>query len=92
MQKAVVKFAKYSALAVVLGLASGCASTETTKMIEDNQRAAASAADIANQALKTAAEASRKAEAAMSTARMAQQCCTENQEKIDRVFQKSMRK
>jgi high-affinity Fe2+/Pb2+ permease len=92
MQKNVVKFAKYSALAVVLSVASGCASNETTKMIEDNQKAAASATDLANQALKTAAEASRKADAAMNTARMAQECCTENQEKIDRAFQKSMRK
>jgi len=88
MQKTVVKIAT---LAIVLGMA-GCASSETTKMIEDNQKATAEATSLANQALKAAAEASRKADAAMSTARMAEQCCSETQEKINRSFEKSMRK
>lgn len=92
MRNTVVKFAKYSALAVVVGLASGCASNETTRMIEDNQKAAASATDLANQALRTAAEASRKADAAMSTARMSQQCCADNKEEMSRAFTRGMRK
>jgi membrane protein involved in colicin uptake len=91
MQNTFLKVAAYSAFAAVLGL-TGCASSETTRMIEENQKAAAEATSLANQALKAASEASRKADAAMSTARMAEQCCAENQEKINRVFEKSMRK
>ena len=82
---------KFTAFAVALGVA-GCASTDTTKMIEDSQRAATAANDLANQALKTAAEASRKADAAMSAARAAQQCCDDTKEGMNRSFEKSMRK
>jgi 20S proteasome alpha/beta subunit len=92
----IVKFAKYSALAVVVGLASGCATSETTKMIEENKQTAEEATNLANQALKAAAEASRKADAAMTTAQMAERCCTESQEMIDekisRSFEKGMHK
>lgn len=88
MQRMLVKIA---AFAVALG-AAGCANTDTTKMIEDNQKVARDASDLANQALKTAAEASRKADAAMSAARAAQQCCDDTKEGMNRSFEKSMRK
>ncbi|CAK0740041.1 putative Major outer membrane lipoprotein [Gammaproteobacteria bacterium] len=89
MQKTIVKFAKYSALAVVVGLASGCASTESVKMAEEK---AAEASTSASQALKAANEASRKADAAMSAARAAQECCDQTKEGINRSYKKSMNK
>ncbi|CAK0739405.1 Major outer membrane lipoprotein [Gammaproteobacteria bacterium] len=85
MQKTIVKIAKYSALALVIGLASGCASSDT-KTTE------AEATTLANQAIKTANEASRKADAAMNAARAAQDCCDQTKEGINRSYQKSMRK
>ncbi len=91
MQKNVVKFAKYSALALALGLASGCASTDTMKAIEDNAAAAKQAQDTASQALSTAKEASRKADAAMRAASEAQACCDQNR-MSKRTFEEKMRK
>jgi len=85
MQKTVTKIVKYSALAVVVGLASGCASSDTVKMAEE-------ANTQASQAVKTANEANRKADAAMSAARAAQECCDQTKEGINRSYQKSMRK
>ncbi|CAK0780944.1 putative Major outer membrane lipoprotein [Gammaproteobacteria bacterium] len=92
MHNTIINIAKYSALAIVIGLASGCASSETTRMIEDNQKATAHAAELANLAIKTANEASRKADAAMSTARDAQECCDQVKEATNRVYRKSMNK
>ncbi|CAK0771494.1 putative Major outer membrane lipoprotein [Gammaproteobacteria bacterium] len=87
-----VQIVKYSALAVVVALAAGCASSETTKAVEDNQRAVAQATDLANQANRAAAEASRKADAAMRAAQDAKSCCESNSERVSRAFEKSMRK
>lgn len=89
MLKTVVKSAF---LVTALSIAAGCASTDNTQLIEENKKAAADASETAKQALKVANEASRKADAAMSAARSAQDCCTETQEKINRSFEKSMRK
>ncbi|CAK0780953.1 hypothetical protein CCP3SC15_840007 [Gammaproteobacteria bacterium] len=74
MKKTIMNIVKYSALAVIVGVAAGCASSETTKMIEENQKAIA-------QVTATANDASRKADAAMSAARAAQECCTRSYKK-----------
>ena len=92
MLKTVVQVAKYSVLAAAVGLASGCASSETTKMLDDNQKAAAQALDLATQANRTAMEAKQKADAAMRTAQDAKSCCDSNSERVNRAFEKSMRK
>ena len=92
MQKTVVKYAKYSALALAVALASGCANTDTAKMIDENQKAAAQANDTANQALSTAKEALRKADAAAAAARSAQECCDRNSRADKKRFEKEMNK
>ncbi len=76
MQKTVVRFAKFTALAAVVGLASGCA-TDTAKL-DDVQKVATQATqanDTANKALATANDALRIANNAMRAANDAKACC-----------------
>ena len=78
----------------------GCASTANLEqMVKDAQKTANEALDTAKQAQSTANSASQKADQAMSTANSAktaasdaQACCTANTERLNRMFEKSMRK
>jgi ABC-type microcin C transport system permease subunit YejB len=85
----------------------GCASTgNLEQMVKDAQKTATEALDTAKQAQSTANSASSKADQAMSAANSAsntansvksaaddaQACCTANTERLNRMFEKSMRK
>lgn len=75
-------------LAAVLaasGLISGCATDELKKEIADVRT-------LAEQAQSTANAADAKAQQAQDAARDAQACCTDNTQKIDRMFRKAMLK
>jgi hypothetical protein len=74
---------KVSAIVLVLGMASGCASQEAI------DEAARAAADSAAQA---AAGAQSTADRALATAGEAQTCCDANRDRLERMFQKSMSK
>ncbi len=85
--------ARVSVLAVSLGLISGCATMSDVEQAEQRATAAANAArDAAAAAQARADEAAAAAAAAQSTADAAQTCCSENSQKIDSMFDRSMRK
>lgn len=87
---------KILAIAAVLGILSGCATTEQIAQIQATAdralETANNAADRANNAQSTANQALDAARRAQSTADAAQACCNENSQKIDRAFEQSMRK
>lgn len=82
--------ARVGVLAISLGLISGCATMGDVEQAE--QRAVASARGAADAAQARADEAAAAAAAAQSTADAAQTCCSENSQKIDSMFDRSMRK
>lgn len=85
-------------LAALFGI--GCASTANLEqMVKDAQKTANEALDTAKRAESSANSASQKADQAMSAANSAktaasdaQACCTANTERLNRMFEKSMRK
>jgi hypothetical protein len=94
---------KVSAVMLVLGLASGCASTEAIEAAQATADAAArdaaaakSAAEAARAAADSAAQAARGAQStadrALSAATSAQSCCDANRDRMERMFEKSMSK
>ena len=87
---------KTSILAFALVLLSGCATTEQIaeirSMAESAQSTANNASSQASRALATANEALDAARQAQSTANSAMDCCNANSSKIDRMFEKAMRK
>ena len=94
---------KVSAIVLVFGLASGCASQaaiDAAQATADNAArdaaAARSAAEAArasaDSASQAAAAAQRTADQAMSSATQAQSCCDANRDRIERMFQTTMRK
>jgi hypothetical protein len=94
---------KVSAAVLVLGLASGCASTAAIEKAQTTADAAArdaaaakSAAEAARASADSAAQAARGAQStadkAMSAATASQACCDANRDRLERMFQKSMSK
>lgn len=94
---------KVGAIALVFGLASGCASTEAieaARTTADNAArdaaAARSAAEAARAAADSAAQAAASAQStadrALAAASEAQSCCDANRDRIERMFQQTMRK
>jgi hypothetical protein len=93
---------KTGALLLMLGLATGCASTKledvraTAEQAAADAAAAASAAEAARAAADRAAQAASSAQStadrALSAATESQACCEANREAMDRMFQKSMSK
>ena len=92
-----------SALALVLGMAGGCANQEEEDRVQASidgaardAAAAKSAAEAARAAADSAAQAARNAQAtadeALSAAEEAQSCCDANRDRLERMFQKSMSK
>jgi len=86
-----------SALALVLGLLGGCAATpqqidEVKAMAQKAMDTANAASGQASSALSTANEALDTARKAESAANNALDCCNANSSKIDRMFEKAMRK
>lgn len=80
---------KASVLTLVAGLAVGCA---TQGALDEVRAEAQRASSMAGQAQSTANDAMQTANEARSMAADAQACCRENQERIDRMFKRSMYK
>ncbi len=91
-----ITLVKASILAAVLALASGCATTEQINAIKATAdqalSTANSASSAADRALSTANQALDAARDAQASADAAQACCKANTDKIDRMFEKAMRK
>ncbi len=93
---------KVSAIMLVLGLASGCATTEggraqaTADAAARDAAAAKSAAEAARAAADSAAQAAAAAQStadeALSAAREAQACCDANRDRLERMFERSQAK
>jgi hypothetical protein len=87
-----------SAVALALFFLGGCATPTNTQideirsMAEDAQATANNASRQASSALSTANEALDTARRAESAANNALECCNDNSRKIDRMFEKAMRK
>lgn len=95
---------KVSAIVLVLGVASGCAtSQETTDRAQATADSAArdaaaakSTAEAARAAVDSAVQAAARAQStadrALAAAQAAQSCCDANRDRLERMFQKSMSK
>ena len=83
-------------LAPVIVLGAGCTTTPETEsmraMVEEARQEAAEARAAALQAQKTADKAQSTADRALRSAESASKCCTDTNEKIDRMFKRSMYK
>ena len=90
------KLTKIIALAFVLTLAGGCATTEQLMAIQASADAAMAAAQqaqgAANNALTVASEAAYAASQAQADATAALECCNDNSARMDRMFEKAMMK
>lgn len=86
----VKKMVSLSGVAVLsLGLLAGCASTsEIEQARTDSERAL----EVAQEARQLAQEASRKADSAQSSADSANQCCQDQQQKLDRALERMQQK
>lgn len=89
MSNALKNTIRVSVVALTLGLSVGCASRGDLESIRAEAQRAAS---IASQAQSTANAAQQTADEARNMAADAQACCQENQERIDRMFKRSMYK
>ena len=91
-----------SALALIVAMAAGCATTGLDEVKATAERAAADAAAAASAAEAARASADRASQAAsaaqstadraMSAASGSQACCDANRASMERMFQKSMSK
>ena len=95
------KLTRFACLALTLSALGACVppqAADTGKMAEIERMArqaldaATNAAQRADNALSVASEAAHEASQAKSAAESAQSCCNENRDRMDRMFQKSMRK
>ena len=90
------KLTKIIALAFVLTLAGGCATTEQLKAVQASADAAMaeaqSATGQATNALSVASEAAYAASQAQADATAALECCNDNSARMDRMFEKAMMK
>ncbi len=82
--------AKISLAALTLTLSVGCASLKPD--VDAAKSAAEEARQQAAQALQAAQAAQSTADQALQAAQQSQQCCNDTNEKIDRMFKKSMNK
>ncbi|MDA0823909.1 MAG: Lpp/OprI family alanine-zipper lipoprotein [Proteobacteria bacterium] len=98
MQKILSLTLKMTAIAVTLGVLSGCASVKPEQLaaVEAKASSAESAARSAESAAKSALDAANAANAAaakaQSTADAALTCCGENKDRIERMFEHTMKK
>ena len=84
---------KFAAIALVAMLSTGCATKGyVNEQVTKAQSTADSAQATANQAAAKAGTAATQASEALAAAQAAQQCCVDTNEKIDRMFKKSMLK
>ncbi len=89
-----IRLTKIFALALILGLAGGCAdmaAVEKAQATADKALAEAnSASGAANNALGVASEAAYAASQAQADATAALECCNDNAARMDRMFEKAM--
>jgi hypothetical protein len=84
---------KLAAVALLATLSAGCATKGyVNEQVAQAKSAADSAQATASAASSKADAASAKASEALAAAQAAQQCCVDTNEKIDRMFKKSMLK
>ncbi|MBI2969778.1 MAG: hypothetical protein HYY36_03465 [Gammaproteobacteria bacterium] len=85
-----------SILALAVGVAGGCATTEQINEIKSMAQSAQSTANAAQQradnALSVANQALDAARSAQSAADAAMACCNDNKSRLDRMFEKAMQK
>lgn len=91
------KLVKISALALALGLVSGCGVTQEqldeVRTTADSALAEAKAAqETAQNAHSVASDAAYAASEAQKSVQAALQCCKENSARLDRMFSKAMAK
>ncbi len=90
------RLAQAAVLASIMSLGAGCASTpEMNSMraeVEEAKQAAAEARAAAEEAQSSAKKAQAAADEALRKAEAAEQCCRDTNEKIDRMFKRSMYK
>lgn len=90
------KILKASVLALSLGMIGGCADVAYIEQVKATADAAMERADeaydLARSASNTANDAAFAADEARHAAETAQQCCNENSDKMDRMFEKAMMK
>jgi len=104
MSKKMIGYLKLSALCLVVGFTSACSTVtpeqlsaveaKATSAMSDARKAASDAAAALNAANSAgaAAAAQSTADSAKSTAEAAMACCNENKDRIERMFEKTMRK
>lgn len=103
MKQSFSRALKIGALAAVVGIGAGCATTgdldEVRTMVEEAQAAAEAAQQSADQAQtsadtaqQTADQAESTADAAAQAAQESESCCDANTERLDRMFQRSQQK
>ena len=87
------KIIKISILALSLGMLGGCAAPAVDNSVADAALAKAQDAyNLATNAHEMASEASYAAGQAQNTADAAMECCNQNSQKLDRMFEKAMMK
>ncbi len=91
------KFMKIAALAMALGLVGGCGVTqeqldEVRSTAETALSEARAAQSRANNAHSVASEAAHAASEAQKSTQTALECCNENSARLDRMFEKAMKK
>ena len=88
------KIIKISILALSLGMLGGCAAPAAVDngVAEAALAKAQDAYNLATNAHEMASEASYAAEQAQNTADSAMECCNQNSQKLDRMFEKAMMK
>ena len=88
------KIIKISILALSLGMLGGCAAPAAVDngVAEAALAKAQDAYNLATNAHEMASEASYAAQQAQNTADSAMECCNQNSQKLDRMFEKAMMK
>lgn len=92
------KAIKITLLATSIALLGGCATVTPEQLAEVRSIATSAAGDanqamgMANNALQVANEANITAIEAQKTSELALDCCNQNTQKLDRMFQKAMMK
>ena len=98
MQQQLNRTLRLGVIAGALALMYGCATVtpEQLSAVESKASSALSearaAASTANGAMKLASEAAEAAKQAQSAADAAMACCSENKDRIERMFEQTMRK
>lgn len=93
MQTIGIRMMRAAAIASIVGVAAGCATSGQLEELRSSVLSEAQAANAkADNAVSTANAAMSAAEQAQSAADNALACCNDNTSKLDRMFEHTMRK